>query len=135
MPPLTAPADLPISSLTLAVFLQAFLVPKAQPRSQETVCLILQAPGALTTESRAVRKQACSWQCSMQPCGRIKATGEESGGAYFLYLLKMAVATICAPRSEGMLSKPHMWTILTFFAAASSWYFLMVRDTHGTSPA
>ena len=54
---------------------------------------------------------------------------------HFLCLLKIAFATMCAPRSEGMLSKPHMCTIFTFLAAASLWYFLMVLDTHGTSPA
>ena len=55
--------------------------------------------------------------------------------AHFLCLLKIAFATMCAPRSEGMLSKPHICTIFTFLAAASSWYFLMVLDTQGTSPA
>ena len=55
--------------------------------------------------------------------------------AHFLCLLKMAFATMCAPRSEGMLSKPHMCTIFTFLAAASSWYFLIVLETQGTSPA
>ena len=47
----------------------------------------------------------------------------------------MWVATRWAPRSEGMLSKPHMCTIFTLLAAAWEWYFLMVRATQGTSPA
>ncbi len=38
------------------------------------------------------------------------------------------------PKSEGMLSNPQQWTILTFFSFAASWYLSKMRRIQTTSP-
>lgn len=37
--------------------------------------------------------------------------------------------------SEGILSNPQQWTILTPLRAASAWWALIIRMIHGASPA
>lgn len=37
--------------------------------------------------------------------------------------------------SDGMLSKPLVWTILTFSCVALSWYFRCMSRIHGSSAA
>ena len=74
---------------------------------------IVSEPGTQTDDETLI------WALTLQ-AHTSSSRAPERVMAHFLCLLKIAFATMCAPRSEGMLSKPHMCTIFTFLAAASS---------------
>ena len=57
-----------------------------------------------------------------------------AGSTHFLCCFRMWSARTKAPRSEGMLSKPAMWTILMPFLFASSSKRLIILRTQGLSP-